>query len=98
MQNKETGRQPQQRSSIANLGTASIMGMHLISGPIVGVFFGWLVDKLFGIWPIASAIGLILGFGAGFLNVWYDAGNFTERNKNDESNQNVPDQQFDRKD
>lgn len=56
------------------LGTASLMGMHMISGPIVGAGLGYLIDTyLFSSWPYASAIGLILGIIAGFRNVFADA-------------------------
>ena len=63
---KEGGRQPGQFSL---LGTASTMGLHMVSGPIVGGVLGWLVDK----WPVGAAVGLLLGLAAGFRNVWIDA-------------------------
>ena len=55
------------------LGTASTMGLHMVSGPVVGGGLGWLIDHWLGSWPIASAIGLVLGLIAGFRNVWADA-------------------------
>ena len=55
------------------LGTASTMGLHMVSGPIVGGGLGWLIDHWLESWPIASAIGLVLGLVAGFRNVWADA-------------------------
>ncbi|MBQ4616509.1 MAG: AtpZ/AtpI family protein [Mailhella sp.] len=55
------------------LGTASTMGLHMVSGPIVGGGLGWLVDHALDSWPVASAIGLLLGLAAGFRNVWADA-------------------------
>ena len=55
------------------LGTASTMGLHMVSGPIVGGGLGWLVDHWLDSWPIASATGLLLGLIAGFRNVWADA-------------------------
>ncbi len=55
------------------LGTASAMGLHLVSGPMVGGGLGWLVDYLAGTWPWGAGIGLLLGIAAGFRNVWADA-------------------------
>lgn len=55
------------------LGTASTMGLHMVSGPIVGGVLGWLVDKWLDSWPIGAAVGLGLGVAAGFRNVWVDA-------------------------
>lgn len=55
------------------LGTASTMGLHMVSGPIVGCALGWLADKWFDSWPVGAAVGLLLGVAAGFRNVWVDA-------------------------
>lgn len=59
--------------TVSLLGTASTMGLHMVSGPIVGGGLGWLVDHWLGSWPVGAAIGLILGLAAGFRNVWIDA-------------------------
>lgn len=58
---------------ISLLGTASTMGLHMVSGPVVGGVLGWLVDKWLGSWPVGAGIGLVLGLAAGFRNVWIDA-------------------------
>ncbi len=56
------------------LGTASTMGLHMVSGPIVGSALGYLCDTyLFGSWPYGSSIGFVLGVIAGFRNVHADA-------------------------
>ena len=54
------------------LGTASLMGMHMVSGPIVGGLLGYGVDRLAGTWPYGAAVGLILGIIAGFRMVFED--------------------------
>lgn len=61
------------KGQISLLGTASTMGLHMVSGPIVGGVLGWLVDKWLGSWPVGAAVGLLLGLAAGFRNVWIDA-------------------------
>jgi len=58
---------------ISLLGTASTMGLHMVSGPVVGAGLGWLVDEWLGSWPVGAAVGLLLGLAAGFRNVWEDA-------------------------
>ena len=79
------------------LGTASTMGLHMVSGPVVGGGLGWLIDHWLDSWPIASAIGLLLGLIAGFRNVWVDARYLAhstavideERRKQEEAAQNA---------
>ena len=51
------------------LGTASTMGLHMVSGPGVGGGLGWLIDSWLDSWPVASAIGLVFGLAAGFRNL-----------------------------
>ena len=70
MAEKSTEKAP---GAFSLLGTASTMGLHMVSGPIVGGGLGWLIDHWLESWPIASAIGLVLGLVAGFRNVWADA-------------------------
>ena len=60
-------------SSFGLMGTASTMGMHMISGPIVGGGLGYLADSYFDSWPWGAAIGVVLGILAGFRNVYIDA-------------------------
>lgn len=55
------------------LGIASTMGMHMISGPLVGGGLGWLIDHWLDSWPVGFGIGILLGIVAGFRNVWADA-------------------------
>ncbi len=56
------------------LGTASAMGMHMVSGPLVGAGLGYLCDTyIFDSFPYGSAIGVVLGIFAGFRNIYLDA-------------------------
>ena len=55
------------------LGTASIMGLHMVTGPAVGACLGWLADSWLESFPWGSAAGLFLGLAAGIRNVWVDA-------------------------
>lgn len=56
------------------LGTASTMGMHMVSGPLVGGGLGYLCDTyFFDSYPIGLCIGVVLGVFAGFRNIYIDA-------------------------
>ena len=85
------------------LGTASTMGLHMVSGPVVGGGLGWLIDHWLDSWPVASSIGLLLGLVAGFRNVWADARYLAhsnavideERKKQEEAAQNAEKQSAD---
>ena len=64
-----------------SLGRASVMGLHMVSGIIagflltliVGCLLGDWLDKWFGTHPWGAGVGLIVGIGAGFRNIWLDA-------------------------
>ncbi len=58
--------------TVSRYSTASMIGLHLVSAPIVGVGLGWLADNFFNSTPYGISIGLILGFVSGFLNVKAD--------------------------
>lgn len=69
-ENRETEASP---GRFSLLGTASTMGLHMVSGPLVGGGLGWLADTWLDSWPWGAGIGLVLGIAAGFRNVWIDA-------------------------
>ena len=83
---KKDGAQPGQFSL---LGTASTMGLHMVSGPVVGGGLGWLVDEWLGSWPVGSAVGLLLGLAAGFRNVWIDARYLARKNAAQDAEEKV---------
>jgi ATP synthase protein I len=58
---------------ISLLGTASTMGLHMVSGPVAGGGLGWLADRWLDTWPWGAGAGVLLGIAAGFRNVWKDA-------------------------
>ena len=55
-----------------SLGRASVMGLHMVSGIIVGCLLGYWLDKWFGTYPWCAGVGLIVGIGAGFRNIWLE--------------------------
>jgi ATP synthase protein I len=100
MAEKSTEKAP---GAFSLLGTASTMGLHMVSGPVVGGGLGWLIDHWLDSWPVASSIGLLLGLVAGFRNVWADARYLAhsnavideERRKQEEAAQNAEKQSAD---
>ena len=69
----ERGKKGRAEGQINLLGTAGTMGMHMVSGPIVGFALGCLADKWLDSWPFGAGAGILLGLAAGFRNVWEDA-------------------------
>jgi len=53
-------------------GTASTMGLHIVSAIIVGLVIGWYLDDYFGTKPWLIMIFFLLGVVAGFKMVFED--------------------------
>jgi len=53
-------------------GTASTMGLHIVSAIIVGLTLGYFLDVYFGTKPYLIMIFFVLGVMAGFKMVWED--------------------------
>ena len=58
----------------AGYGQALQLSSEFIAGVVVGVCFGWFLDRLAGTPPWGLIVGQLLGFGAGILNVLRSAG------------------------
>lgn len=59
-------------------GQAFKLSSEFIAGIAVGTGLGWMVDRLAGSSPWGLIVGLLLGFGAGILNVLRSAGTVAE--------------------
>ncbi|MDX8459065.1 AtpZ/AtpI family protein [Mesorhizobium humile] len=55
-------------------GQALKLSSEFIAGVVVGVGLGWIIDRAAGTTPWGLIVGLLLGFGAGILNVLRSAG------------------------
>ena len=53
-----------------SLGMASMMGIHLVSGVIVGMGMGYYLDKFFDTKPWLTLVFLIFGIIAGYKNMF----------------------------
>ena len=61
-----------QREGMQAMAGAGVIGLHLVSGPLVGFAIGYGLDVWLDMGPWGGAIGLITGILAGFLNVYRD--------------------------
>jgi ATP synthase protein I len=62
------------RGQSAGYGQAFKLSSEFIAGIAVGLGIGWLVDRIAGTSPWGLIVFLLLGFGAGILNVLRSAG------------------------
>jgi ATP synthase protein I len=59
---------------MAGMGYALRLSSEFIAGVVVGAAIGWIVDRMAGTSPWGLVVFLLLGFGAGVLNVLRSAG------------------------
>lgn len=52
------------------MGLAYMMGLHLVSGVVVGLVMGYYLDKYFGTRPWLMLVFLIFGIIAGYRNMF----------------------------
>jgi ATP synthase protein I len=57
---------------LATVGRASVIGLHMVSGVLVGAGLGWGLDRLCGFSPWLMIVFSLLGAAAGLRNVWKD--------------------------
>ncbi|WP_336057700.1 AtpZ/AtpI family protein [Nitratireductor sp. CH_MIT9313-5] len=70
------------------MGNALRLSSEFVAGVLVGAAIGWFIDEFAGTSPWGLIIFLLLGFGAGVLNVLRSAGlvaEFGARNVDDDS-------------
>lgn len=63
----------QQREGMSHMAGVGVIGLHMASGPIVGFAIGYGLDLWLPIAPWGKIGFLLVGIGAGFLNVWRDS-------------------------
>lgn len=62
------------KSDKAGYGQALKLSSEFIAGVVVGAGLGWIIDRWLGTSPWGLIVFLLLGFGAGVLNVLRSAG------------------------
>ncbi len=53
----------------AGIGLAFRLGSEFVAGVLVGALLGWAFDRFLGTTPWGLIVFLLLGFGAGMLNM-----------------------------
>lgn len=62
-----------QKQGLEGLASVGTIGLHMVSGPLVGVVIGYFLDKWLETSPWFKLIFLFIGIAAGFLNVYLDS-------------------------
>ncbi len=63
------------------------IGLHLVSGIIVGTFIGYMLDKYFNSSPWLTIIFFFLGIIAGFYNMYKDAKKYIAKEEKENQDQ-----------
>ncbi len=80
-------KKPSLSKQVSKYVSVSTIGLHLVSGIIVGVFIGYMLDHFFKTDYIFTIIFFFLGIAAGFYNMYKDAMRYLkEEEKNNEEN------------
>ena len=77
------GKDDAKAGSVAGYGQALKLSSEFIAGIVVGAGIGWIIDRLAGTSPWGLIVFLLLGFGAGVLNVMRSAGVVAEFGQGD---------------
>ncbi|TPL00344.1 ATP F0F1 synthase subunit I [Mesorhizobium sp. B2-4-14] len=83
--NRREGKDDAKAGSAAGYGQAVKLSSEFIAGVVVGAGIGWIIDRMAGTSPWGLIVFLLLGFGAGVLNVMRSAGVVAEFGQGDKS-------------
>ncbi len=75
---KPDGGEGKEQGSVAGVGNALRLSSEFVAGVAVGAALGWFIDRYAGTSPWGLIVFLLLGFGAGVLNVLRSAGLIAE--------------------
>lgn len=75
----KSGDESAKTRGMAGFGNALRLSSEFIAGILVGAALGWAIDYMAGTSPWGLIVFLLLGFGAGVLNVLRSAGVVAER-------------------
>jgi ATP synthase protein I len=71
---QRTGSEGTNSERVAGFGQALKLSSEFIAGVVVGAGLGWAIDRVAGTSPWGLIVFLLLGFGAGVMNVLRSAG------------------------
>lgn len=72
------------RKYLNALSQAGTIGLHMVSGIVVGTLIGWFLDAWLGTSPWLTAFFMIIGIVAGFKNVYVDTKRLVAHQKREE--------------
>ncbi|WP_367715556.1 AtpZ/AtpI family protein [Nitratireductor sp. GISD-1A_MAKvit] len=75
---KHDGGEGKTKGDMAGVGQALRLSSEFVAGVAVGAALGWVIDHFAGTSPWGLIIFLLLGFGAGVLNVLRASGQIAE--------------------
>lgn len=75
----------QQQRGVEFMGNVGVIGLHMVSGPLVGFGIGYGLDYWLDTGPWLKLVFLFVGIGAGFLNVYTDSQRLLRRMNDDEN-------------
>ena len=75
----------QQQRGLEFMGSVGVIGLHMVSGPLVGFGIVYGLDYWLDSGPWGKLVFLIIGIGAGFLNVYRDSRQLLRRMARDEA-------------
>lgn len=80
----------QQQSGMEALATTGVIGLHLVSGPLVGFAIGYGLDRWLDTGPWCKLCFLLLGIAAGFLNVYRDTRHLLKKMATEDARRKTP--------
>lgn len=87
------------KAFINSLSHAGTIGLHMVSGIVVGTLIGWGLDKWLETYPWLTGLFMIFGIAAGFKNVYVDTKRLIAKQKEEDEKKGIlPDSESDHKD
>lgn len=66
------------------IGLAGTMGMHMVSGTLVGLAMGYFLDRWLGTHPWLLVVFLLIGIASGFKMVFEDTQRILRKQKEED--------------
>lgn len=76
---KQPASEDERSATASSVAQAMKISSEFIAGVLVGALIGWFIDRVAGTSPWGLIVFLLLGFGAGVLNVLRSAGYVAEQ-------------------
>jgi ATP synthase protein I len=73
------------RKYLNSLSQAGTIGLHMVSGIVVGTLIGWALDRWLETSPWLTGIFMVIGIVAGFKNVYVDTKRLARTQREEES-------------